>query len=81
MTVTSVHAKLDELQSSVDKLLDRLLVYIRYIDEGHAIVNAGVELMTAEQLSEWSGVRGWLEADPRDPSHSPLFESTNEVAS
>jgi hypothetical protein len=38
---------------------------------GKAIVAAGVELMTKEQVSEWNGVRSFLEQDTSDYSTQP----------
>lgn len=35
------------------------------VKEAERLINKAVELMTTEQLSQWDGVRAWLEAPTR----------------
>lgn len=61
----------DEALEKLDKLGDAHFAIARLeierdealalLRDGAEIVDAGVEHMTLDQLSRWSGVRGWLE--------------------
>ena len=42
---------------------ERLLATIA---DARTVIERGVELMSTEQLNEWSGVRSWLEQAPYD---------------
>ena len=37
------------------------------IEDARSVINTGVELMTLDQLGNWSGVRSWIEQAPYSP--------------
>lgn len=53
-----------------------------YCQSARSIINAGVDLMTTDQLGQWGSVRGWLEYVPvyAPTPTEPTAESTEEEA-
>ena len=52
-------AERDQLRAEVERLNAR-------VQTGVDIVNAGVAIMTTEQVGQWAGVRSWLEQPTSD---------------
>jgi len=55
----------NEGADDIAKLLDEAAAQLAQLraarDEAKVIINLGVAIMTVEELSEWRGVRTWLE--------------------
>jgi hypothetical protein len=49
------------------------------VEAARAIINRGVELMTAEQVGAWEGVRAWLEQDASDYAAPPADARGAEI--